>query len=242
MTHDANEVSQMTINLRPVLSRMRRRAFEAFKADRYSRPALHEIDRKLEQYLGFRGGFFVEAGANDGFTQSNTYYFEKILGWSGVLVEAIPELYQRCVKARKQAQVYQCALVAEALEDDTVTMEYANLMSLVKGAQKSADADEAHLHHATTVQPDVRRYQVEVPARTLTQILDHARVDHIDLLSLDVEGYELQALQGLDLRRYRPSYLLVEANFRSEIDAHLDAFGYQAIDELSHHDVLYAIR
>ena len=141
---------------------------------------------------------FVEAGANDGFNQSNTYYFEKILGWSGLLIEAIPELHARCVKARKKAQVFQCALVAEEHEGDTVTMEYANLMSLVKGARKSPDAERAHICRGTAIQPDVTPYQIEVPARTLTQVLDQARVDHIDLLSLDVEGYELQALQGLD--------------------------------------------
>ena len=230
-----------TQQLRPVLSRLRRRAFEAFNVGRYSRPALNELDRKLEKYLDFRDGFFVEAGANDGFTQSNTYYFEKILGWSGVLVEAIPELYQRCVKTRKQSQVYQCALVAEAFEGATVTMDYAHLMSLVKGARKSPEAEQAHLRRGAQ-QPGVVPYQLEVPARTLTSILDQARVDHIDLLSLDVEGYELQVLQGLDFTRYRPTYLLVEANFRSEIDIHLATFGYKAIDELSHHDVLYAIR
>src|SRR4051812_36881077 len=45
--------------------------------------ALYDMDRKLAKYLDFRGGTFIEAGANDGIAQSNTYYLEKHLGWTG---------------------------------------------------------------------------------------------------------------------------------------------------------------
>ena len=63
-------------------------------------------------------------------------------------------------------------------------------------------------------------------------------MSHIDLLSLDVEGFERQALEGLDLRRHRPRFILVEARFREEIDDLLLSH-YEAIAQLSHHDVLY---
>ncbi len=45
--------------------------------------ALDDIDIELERHLPRRGGYFVEAGANDGITFSNSYYFEKIKGWRG---------------------------------------------------------------------------------------------------------------------------------------------------------------
>jgi hypothetical protein len=49
-----------------------------------------------------------------------------------------------------------------------------------------------------------------VPARTLTSILDEASITNVDFLSLDVEGYEAPALEGLDLDRIRPALLLIE--------------------------------
>ena len=41
------------------------------------KPALNGLDNKLEGYLNYKNGFFIEAGANDGYSQSNTNYLEK---------------------------------------------------------------------------------------------------------------------------------------------------------------------
>ncbi len=73
---------------------------------------LDELDKKLEPYIDFDNGIFVEAGANDGQTQSNTAYFARHRGWRGLLVEPIPELAARCRVARPESVVENCALVA----------------------------------------------------------------------------------------------------------------------------------
>lgn len=211
--------------------------FEALGHPRYSRPALHDLDRKLARYLAFDGGFFVEAGANDGYTQSNTYYLERFRGWSGVLVEPVEALWRRCRRERPRSTVVRCALVASGGDGDTVPMLTSNLTSLVRGAMKSDASDREHAARGAAVQ-EIAVGETVVPARTLTSVLDGAGATRVDFLSLDVEGYERQALEGLDLDRYRPTYILVEARFRPEIDAVL-AGRYDAIDELTHHDVLY---
>jgi hypothetical protein len=62
--------------------------------------ALNQLDLKLRPHLNLHGGFFIEAGANDGVNQSNTLYFEKNLNWKGILIEPIPELAQQCKENR----------------------------------------------------------------------------------------------------------------------------------------------
>jgi FkbM family methyltransferase len=222
------------------IKRQRRRVFELFGFDRYSRPALYEIDRKLEKYLPYKGGFFVEAGANDGFTQSNTYYFEKLKRWSGVLVEPIPRLYERCVRERVNSVVFNCALVPHDYSGEYVFMLNANLMSLVRGTKKSRSEDLEYADLGVKLQPGIEPvHEIKVPARTLTSVLDEVQAQGIDLLSLDVEGYELRVLDGLDLEKYRPKYMLIEVWERAEVDQYLSLRGYEAIDVLSYHDVLY---
>ena len=115
------------------IKHLRRNIYEWFGNPKYSRPGLNELDLKLEKYLNFKNGFFIEVGANDGYAQSNTYYLEKFLGWRGILVEGIPELYQKCKRIRTKSFVYNCALVSKDFSDSVVEMHYANLMSVVEG-------------------------------------------------------------------------------------------------------------
>jgi hypothetical protein len=75
---------------------LRRRIYEAFGSDRHSHLAIFDLDHKLKKYLDFKGGSFIEAGGNDGLSQSNTYWFERFRGWRGLLVEAVPRRCREC--------------------------------------------------------------------------------------------------------------------------------------------------
>ena len=222
-------------------SRARRRMFERVGSGRYSRPALFDLDTKLEAYLPERGGLFVEAGAYDGYLQSNTYYFERIKGWSGVLVEPVPELYKACLRERPSSRVFNCALVPPDLEGRPVQIRVGGLMSLVHGAQGSPDADAAHALGGTRGGRDPS-YDIQVEGRTLSSVLDEAGVREIDLLVLDVEGYEAEALSGLELDRHAPRFLLVELLEAERTSAGIEAViggRYEAVEQLSPYDRLY---
>jgi FkbM family methyltransferase len=222
--------------------RRRRRREEAAGSDRLSRPALYAMERRLEHYLPERGGFYVEAGANDGFDQSNTYWLERFRGWRGILVEPIPELYEEVLREQRNAQVFNCALLPFGDESTTVTMRYGGLMSVVSGTHGSEDDDAAYVAPAFQLGLE-QEYTVEVPARTLSSILDEAGAPEIDLLSLDVEGFEPEVLRGLDLDRHAPRFLLCEirdmADGRERVEEVLGD-RYEPVEQISPYDMLYA--
>ncbi len=209
--------------------------------------ALDELDLKLARHLaddealgsgdGLAGGFFIEAGANDGLTQSNTFVLERDHGWRGLLVEPIPELAKRCRANRPSAIVENVALVPAGFAGTSIEMTFCNLMSQVKGAMKSAAEEADHIRRGKECQ-NLTPYNVSVPAKTLSAILDAHGIERVDLLSLDVEGFELAALAGIDFDRHAPRWMLIEARYREEIDAFL-ASRYDVAATLSHHDVLY---
>lgn len=227
--------------IKPVLVRMRRRAFERLGSFRYSRPALNDLDRKLERHLAYRGGFFVELGAHDGFNQSNTYYLERRYGWRGILIEPIPELYWRAVRQRLQARVFNCACVSSDYSAPDVEIAFAGLMSVVKDSWADPAQERKHVARGRELERITGPVDRRVPARTLTSILDECQVSHIDLLSLDVEGYEAEVLAGLDFDRYHPRFMLIEVRDRPAVEA-LILPRYERVEQMSELDVLYRLR
>lgn len=209
------------------------------KVQRYF--ALNNLDKNLERYLNFDGGVFVEAGANDGVKQSNTLHFEACRGWHGLLVEPIPELARKCRLQRPRSVVEAVALVAPMEAGMPVTLRYADLMSVIKGGMKTAEEEQKHVEAGIMVQGLSKTFEVEASSATLSDLLDKHGISQVHLLSLDLEGYELKALKGLDFARHRPQFILVEARYRDEIEQYLAPF-YDLKEELSHHDLLFQCR
>lgn len=214
----------------------RRGIAEAMGSLRYSRPALYGMDRRLEALFPGGGGTFFEAGAHDGFTQSNTYFLERHRGWSGVLVEPVPELCAKCARRRPRSRVFGCALVGSDHIGDSVTVHFGDLMSAVGAPEHAAGGLSV---------AGRRAYSVDVPARTISSILDEAGVGDVDLMVLDLEGHERQALGGLDLARHAPRFLVIEAlelaRTRSDLDRLL-ADRFAPGEAISPYDLLYRRR
>jgi FkbM family methyltransferase len=156
----------------------------------------------------------------------------------------VPELYRECVAERPDARVVRCALVAEERPGATVRMRYGGLMSVVEGTHGTPEDDRAWVAPAFALGLE-DEYELEVPARTLSSLLDEMDAPEVDLLSLDVEGHEVEALRGLDLERHAPRFVLVEIHDMQTGQPPIDALlgeRYVAVEQLSPVDLLYARR
>lgn len=232
-----------------VQSRRRRKRARRLRAEAagnwaHSRPALFDMDHKIDRYLPESGGFFIEAGGNDGFRQSNTYHLERRRNWRGLLVEPVPELCDEARLERPASTVVNAALVAEDYDEPTARIRYGGLMSVVAGARGDDAADRSWITQGLAMGSLglEDEYEIDVPARTLSSILDEQDVPEIDLLSLDVEGYEPQVLAGLDLDRHAPRYALIEVR---DDEAHAEvraALGdrYELAEMFTPYDAFYA--
>ncbi len=212
----------------------------------YSWPALNGLDRRLDAVLGAVPGIFIEAGANDGYLQSNTYHLERFRGWRGLLIEPIPELCERCRAERPASKVVQAALVGPKHAGGTIAMHFAGLMSVAENAFGDGEARRRHVELGVGCCGLTGSYEVRVPARRLSEIIDAELPGReIDLLSLDVEGGEVEALEGLDLERHPPRFILVEARERGAIEGRLGSrYGTPEVlfDAGSYQDLLFRRR
>ncbi len=144
-------------------------------------------------------GVFVELGAMDGIIYSNTKYFEDTLGWKGILIEPVPENFKKLIKNRPDCIYYNCA----------VGMRNKALY-LGKGATAGmlhtmSDIFKNEWHAGSNKQE-----QYEVECKPLSAIFSETGCDKVDLLSLDVEGGELEVLQTIDWSKVEIRLILFE--------------------------------
>jgi FkbM family methyltransferase len=170
---------------------------------------LDGVDKVVRQWLPAQAGIFVEAGANDGIKQSNTLGLERRRRWSGLLVEPIPRLALACAKNRPCSKTANAALVEPADSGRLIEMVDLDLMAVV-ASSRDVPAMKQHQLDAATV--GIKPIPAAVVGRTLSELLDEFDLSRVDFLSLDVEGYERNALRGLDFRRHAPLVALVETS------------------------------
>ena len=203
--------------------------------------SLNNLDKKLTKYLDYENGYYIELGANDGVTQSNTYHLELKKKWRGVLIDPSPHNYLSCKSFRGQNnKIFLNACVSEDYKEKYVDIVYANLMTISENLDLDLLKDQ-HIEQAKDFLPqDQDVFRFGALAATLTSLLDKAESPEIiDFLSLDVEGAELDVLKGINFSKYQFKYMLIESRDFDRVNSFLQTKGYDFIEKLSEHDYLF---
>ncbi len=162
-------------------------------------------------------GFYVDVGAFDGVHLSNSYSFEQ-QGWSGICIEAHTAYFKLCNEARSGAI---CLNVACVSDDNLKTVRfYTEELGLLSGVKDNREVDVRSRYEKRGL--EFKGFnKITVPASTLNTVLEkYLPADaEIDFISIDVEGTELEVLKGLDLSRFRPRAIVIEANTNDQIEA-----------------------
>jgi len=201
------------------------------------------MSRLQEILASIKNGFFFEAGANDGLEESNTHFLE-LNGWNGILVEPNPTKYNQCCLNRKVKTIHG-ALVSNEYKDKTVK---GNFLRTDRNSLMCAIFDIPDYfteHQKQEIYGKINEGGVEVPALTLEYIFDTNNVKQIDFLSLDLEGYEVAALLGLNFNKIKPKYILIETANRPDYQKYTLDFlytkGYKYCEKISGNDDLFIL-
>ena len=154
----------------------------------------------FEQYnINYRNGTFIEVGGYTGISLSNTYFYEKELNWSGVLIEPGKSNYTQLLKNRPNARCFNYAIDYQKGE-----LEFLERNGV--GACKSYVSEG----HATQWQLQSVTPQI-CKSAPMRDIVTPDILTHVDLFSIDVEGHELAVLETFDWS-IPVRYILIEKN------------------------------
>ncbi len=171
-------------------------------------------------FKGKTDGYFIEVGAFDGYSYSVSYALECI-GWTGLLIEGIPERAKACADRRKHARVVHAAVgkrgASGTTEFTVVADQYGGMLSYHTTDEQQKQIIENNKQKSTKVQ---------VPLTSMDALLENdpelaKRGGEVDFAAIDVEGGELDLLDGFNLEKYRPKVMLLEENWQQNDDSPL---------------------
>lgn len=194
-------------------------------------------DQIVDRILGGKsGGTFVDVGAYDGITGSNSLYFEKWREWTGVMVEPV-------AAHRETAQAHRIApCLPYAVAPTEGTAAFMNITTGYTQMSGLTDSYDPALLQRVRDNPHHAENTMTVETKTLSSILAEIGNPHPDYISLDIEGGELAALQGFPFRDHKVLVWSIENNSASsEIPEIMRSNGYDLI-EFCGPDEIYAHR
>lgn len=154
-------------------------------------------DYYLDQYIfhGKENGIFLDVGGNDPIKINNTYFFELNRNWSGLAFEPIPKMNRRWKDLRK-VECIQVALGCQSGEMEFCEYEEDYMSGIASDVDYKGRV--------------ANKYRVKVVA--LKSVLKRRGITHIDFMSIDVEGAELNVLRGIDFDEVTIDYIVIENN------------------------------
>jgi FkbM family methyltransferase len=155
------------------------------------------IDELLK---GRRDGFFVECGAADGEGLSNSLFFELARNWTGLLVEANPQFYRTLLSRNRNAYVVGTCL-STVPKPARLRMRPTGVGGGIVGVFPDSRPENKVI---------VQNGDVEMTCLPLNSIMAALGRHHIDYMSLDVEGPELEILQTIDWKKIHIEVLTIE--------------------------------
>jgi FkbM family methyltransferase len=174
----------------------------------------YQQDFIVDSYFNKKtNGIFVDIGAHDGITLSNTFFLEKYRNWNGICIEPIPEVFEKLKINRK------CNLINGAISDSEGQFKFKRCYGyteMLSGLEGYRD-DE---HEKRTID-EIRLFggsfeTVIVQGYLMSKILEQHNIFEIDYMSLDIEGGEFEILSSIDFEKYKIKIISVENNYIHE--------------------------
>lgn len=168
-------------------------------------------EKYILEYFGDYVGSFLDLGCNNGETFSNTRALA-LKGWKGVLVDASPKAIERCknlYKGRKGIYIYDYAITGHMGKE--IFHESSSLISSRDVGLVSTFHDSEMSRFKTTVSYT----PIEVKTLKWKTALNRWQIKKFDMMSIDIEGDELNVLPDMDLSEVR--LLCIEWNSKEDL-------------------------
>jgi FkbM family methyltransferase len=179
-----------------------------------------------EVFKNARGGVFCDVGAHDGVTYSNSCFFERQLGWTGIAVEALADEFEKLKLARSCVCVHGAAFNRSGTID--FRRQFAPSASFRHSGEATMTSGVEECYHPSHRARLAKERAMAGPAASslvspvkcfpLATLFEEHAIETVDYLSVDTEGSESQVLEGIDFSKVHVNVVNFEANYRESAE------------------------
>jgi FkbM family methyltransferase len=156
-----------------------------------------QVDKLLHNHFFSNkfNGISIECGAFDGITESCTKFFEENYNWKTINIEAGPLIFKKLQKNRPNSINLEIAL-----SNSNEISIFTNYKHPHYGYNWGNGSINHTFEHKKILEQTCGKnnfVELQVQCKTYKQIIEDLQIDHLDLFILDVEGNELQVIEGM---------------------------------------------
>jgi FkbM family methyltransferase len=184
------------------------------------------MENRLASLCQKPDAFVVQIGSNDGLTGDPIHpLMKKNPAWRGLFVEPVPELFAKLKENYGPSPrfIFENAAINAGISQPFYSVDPQAKIAhpkLPSWWNQLGSFDPEHILKAPEIGPLLKPYirSTQVQGITLQALLAKHRVQQIDILHIDAEGFDWKILSQLDLQNIRPAIILYEHKCLSDSD------------------------
>ena len=195
-----------------------------------------EQDKFVDDFFDKKkNGIFIDIGAHDGKSCSNTLFLEENRDWSGICIEPSPREFNMLCECRKSINLNLCVSDYDGESEFTYIEGYSNMLSGLTEYYNES--------HKNRIKREVEYHggkvnKIKIPVMKLQNILDNHNISEIDYCSIDTEGSEFNIIKSIDFTKTKIKVFSIENNYGStDIQDYLSENGYVLYTKLQWDDI-----
>jgi len=189
------------------------------------------LDKCFSEYSAREAKFFfIQVGSGDGQAGDHIYNYVHKYNWSGILIEPVDYVFEKLVKnysGKEGLSFENRALSADAGDKDFYYIGETNSTAFPEWYCQLGSFSKSNIEKHESEIPGIRDYIVHKRVKTITfkELIGKYQVENLDLLQVDVEGYDYEVIKMIDFNKIKPKIILFE-------DKHLSCQDYSECKKL----------
>lgn len=157
-----------------------------------------------------KNGIFIDIGAHDGISGSNTYFFEKNLNWSGICFEPLPNVFDKLTKNRN------CICIQSAVYNTNKELDFlkcSGYTEMLSGVIESYDKNHIDRINNENLLFNSTSDIIKVNSAILDDVFKEHKLKIIDYISIDTEGSEFEIISSINFNNIHINIINYEDNY-----------------------------